>query len=160
MPIAEGDRIPADASGTTWQDKPTPTPLAELVAGKKVIIFGIPGAFTPTCSNQHLPSFAQNQSALAAKGIDSVICMSTNDIFVLQAWNEASGASHITMFADGNGDVTRALDLGLDASGMGLGYRTTRFAMFVDDGVVKALQVEEKPGTCEVTSAESILTRV
>jgi peroxiredoxin len=161
MPIAEGASIPAEAGGITWQDgKPAPTKLADLVAGKKAIIFGIPGAFTPTCSNQHLPSFAQNESALRAKGIDSVICVSTNDIFVLNAWNQASGAGHITMFADGNGDVTRALDLGLDASGNGLGFRTTRFAMFVDDGVVKALNVEEKPGTCDLSSADSILARV
>ena len=161
MPIAEGARIPADAKGTALADgKPAPTALADLVAGKKAVIFGIPGAFTPTCSNQHLPSFAQNQSALADKGIDTVICMSTNDIFVLNAWNAASGADHITMFADGNGDVTRALDLGVDLGVAGLGFRTTRFAMVVDDGVVTALNVEESPGTCEVTSADGILSRV
>ena len=161
MSIAEGARIPADAQGRIWQDdKPTPASLADVVAGKKAIIFGIPGAFTPTCSNQQLPGFAQNASALADKGIDTVICLATNDIFVLNAWNAAGGAEHITMFSDGNGDVTRALDLGLDASAGGLGFRTTRFAMYVDDGVVKALNVEEKPGTCDLSSAESILARV
>ena len=161
MPIAEGASIPADASGMTFQDgKPAPTALADLVAGKRAIVFGIPGAFTGTCTNQHLPSFAQNQEALSAKGIEAVICMSTNDISVLSAWNAAHGAESITMFADGNGDVTRALDLGVDLSVAGMGFRTRRFAMYVDDGVVKALNVEEKPGVCEISSATGILERV
>ncbi|PZC47568.1 MAG: cytochrome c peroxidase [Chloroflexi bacterium] len=161
MPIAEGASIPADASGMTFQDgKPAPTALAELVAGKRAIVFGIPGAFTGTCTNQHLPSFAQNQEALSAKGIETVICMSMNDISVLSAWNAAHGAASITMFADGNGDVTRALDLGVDLSVAGMGFRTRRFAMFVENGVVKALNVEEKPGICEISSATGILERV
>jgi len=145
----------------TFQDgKPAPTALAELVAGKRAIVFGIPGAFTGTCTNQHLPSFAQNQEALSAKGIETVICMSMNDISVLSAWNAAHGAASITMFADGNGDVTRALDLGVDLSVAGMGFRTRRFAMFVENGVVKALNVEEKPGICEISSATGILERV
>ena len=116
-------------------------------------MFGVPGAYTGTCTNQHLPSFAENQAALTEKGIDTVICMSTNDISVLDAWNAAHGAEHITMLADGNGDITRALDLGVDLSVVGMGFRTRRFAMFVDDGVVKALNVEESPATCGITSA-------
>ena len=158
MPIAEGATIPADASGRTMQDgKPEPTTLADLVAGKKAIVFGVPGAFTGTCTNQHLPSFAENEAALTAKGIDAVICMSTNDIFVLQAWNAAHGAEHITMLADGSGNLTRAMDLGLDLSGLGLGFRCTRFAMIVEGGVVKAVQLEESPGACAMTSASAIL---
>ncbi|MXY79493.1 MAG: peroxiredoxin [Chloroflexi bacterium] len=161
MPIAEGDTVPADASGTTMQDgKPSATTLAGLVAGKKAVVFGVPGAYTGTCTNQHLPSFAENQAALTEKGIDTVICMSTNDISVLDAWNAAHGAEHITMLADGNGDITRALDLGVDLSVVGMGFRTRRFAMFVDDGVVKALNVEESPATCGITSASGILERV
>ena len=161
MPIAEGATIPADASGRTMQDgKPEPTTLADLVAGKKAIVFGVPGAFTGTCTNQHLPSFAGNEAALTAKGVDAVICMSTNDISVLGAWNDAHGAAHITMLADGNGDVTRALDLGVDLSVVGMGFRTRRFAMFVDDGVVKAINVEESPAVCGISSATSILERV
>ena len=160
MPIAEGDRIPEEAGGITWQDgKPSPTKLADLVAGKKVIVFGIPGAFTPTCTNDHLPSFAQSEKTLREKGIQEVICLSMNDIFVLNAWNAASGASHITMFADGNGEVTQALDLALDLGMAGLGTRTTRFAMVVEGGIVQALSVEEKAGVCDVSSAGSILAR-
>ncbi|MEE9278083.1 MAG: peroxiredoxin, partial [Dehalococcoidia bacterium] len=151
----------ADVGGVIMEGgAPKPVKLSELVAGKKAIIFGIPGAFTPTCSNQHLPSFVNDAQALADKGIDSVICMSTNDIFVLQAWNQASGGENITMLADGNGDISRALDLGLDASALGLGFRTTRFAMYVEDGVVKALNVEESPRECTVSSAQGILERV
>ena len=160
MPIAEGDRIPTEAGGITWQDgKPSPTKLTDLVAGKKAIVFGIPGAFTPTCTNDHLPSFAQSEAALHEKGIEVVICLSMNDIFVLNAWNAAGGAPHVTMFADGNGEVTRALDLGLNLEAAGLGTRTARFAMVVEDGVVRALNVEEKAGTCDVSSAGSILAR-
>jgi peroxiredoxin len=161
MPIAEGDTVPADAAGRTLQDgSPEPTTLAELVAGKRAIVFGVPGAYTGTCTNQHLPSFAANQAALTDKNIDAVICMSTNDISVLSAWNDAHGADHITMLADGNGEITRALDLGVDLSVVGMGFRTRRFAMFVEDGVVKALNVEESPATCGITSATGILERV
>ncbi len=160
MPIAEGAQIPAEASGITWQDgTPSPKKLADLVAGKKAIVFGIPGAFTPTCSNDHLPSFAQSEAALREKGVEEVICLAMNDIFVLSAWNAANGAPHITMLADGNGEVTQALDLALDLHAVGLGTRTARFAMVVEDGVVRALNVEEKAGTCDVSSAGSILAR-
>ena len=161
MPIAEGASIPTDVQGTIMgDDGPSPVNLAELVAGKKSILFGIPGAFTPTCTNQHLPSYVDDAAELTAKGIEQVICMSTNDIFVLSAWNSASGGANVTMLADGSGDITRALDLGLDLSARGMGYRTTRFAMIVDNGVVQALNVEESPGSCSVTSAQGILERV
>ena len=159
MAIAEGSKVPADVGGIVWKDGPTPVKLADLVAGKKSILFGIPGAFTPTCSNDHLPTFTKDAQAIVDKGIDQVICISTTDIFVLQAWNKASGGDNITMLADGNGDVTRALDLGLDASGLGLGFRTTRFAMLIDDGVVTALNVEGSPRECTVSTAQSILER-
>ncbi len=141
-------------------DGPAPTNLAELLGGKKSVLFGIPGAFTPTCTNQHLPSYVNDAAALQAKGIEQVICMSTNDIFVLDAWNKANGGSSVTMLADGSGDITRALDLGLDLSARGMGYRTTRFAMVVDDGVVQALNIEESPAACTVSSAQAILERV
>ena len=158
MAIAEGSAVP-EAGGVIWADGPKPTTLADLFAGKKSILFGVPGAFTPTCSNLHLPSF-NDKAQLDAKGIDQVVCMSTNDIFVMQAWNESAGAEHITMLADGNGDVTRALDLGLDASGFGLGFRCMRFAAVIDDGVITALNLEEEPGACELTTASGILERV
>lgn len=159
MAIAEGSPVP-EVTGTIWQDGPKPASLPELFKGKRSILFGVPGAFTPTCSNLHLPSFVADKAALDAKGIDQVVCMSTNDIFVLNAWNQAGGGDHITMLADGNGDITRALDLGLDASGFGLGFRCLRFAAFIEDGVIKALNLEENPGACEMTSAKGILERV
>ena len=159
MAIAEGSAVP-EVGGTIWKDGPAPTTLGELFGGKKSILFGVPGAFTPTCSNLHLPTFVADKAALDAKGIEQVVCMSTNDIFVLQAWNEASGGDNVTMLADGNGDITRALNLGLDASGFGLGFRTARFAAYIDDGVIKALNLEENPATCETTSAKGILERI
>jgi peroxiredoxin len=157
MPIAAGDTLP-DAKGTVMSGgRPGPVSLSELVGDKKTVIFGVPGAFTPTCTNDHLPTFAAGADQLNAAGIEQTICMSTNDIFVLQAWNAAHGAEHITMLADGSGDITRALDIGLDLSGLGLGFRCTRFAMLVEDGKVKAFQTEENPGTCAMTSASAIL---
>ena len=158
MAIAEGSPVP-DVGGVTWADGPKPITLPELFAGKKSILFGVPGAFTPTCSNLHLPSF-NDKAQLDAKGIDQVVCMSTNDIFVLHSWNESAGAEHIQMLADGNGDITRALDLGLDASGFGLGFRCLRFAAVIDDGVITALNLEEEPAACDLTTAASILERV
>ncbi len=157
MPIAAGDALP-DVSGTVMAGgRPGPVSLREYVGGKKTVIFGVPGAFTPTCTNDHLPTFAVAADALAAAGIEQTICMSTNDIFVLEAWNAAHGAGHITMLADGSGDLTRAMDLGLDLSGLGLGFRCTRFAMLIEDGRVKAVQLEESPGACAMTSAAAIL---
>ena len=159
MPIAEGAAIP-EARGTVMSGgRPGPASLSELTAGKKTVLFGVPGAFTPTCTNDHLPTFAVAADQLAAAGIEQTICMSTNDIFVLEAWNAAHGAEHITMLADANGDITRALDVGLDLGGLGLGFRCTRFAAILEDGQVKALQTEENPGACALTSAAAILER-
>ena len=157
MPIAAGDTLP-DATGTVMNPNgPGPANLRELVGTKKTVLFGVPGAFTHTCTNDHLPTFAVSADALAAAGIEQTICMSTNDIFVLQAWNAAHGAEHITMLADGTGNITRALDVGLDLGGRGLGFRCTRFAMLIEDGAVKAFQTEQNPGTCALTSASAIL---
>lgn len=157
MAIEVGSDLP-EARGTVMAEgRPSPVSLRELVGGKKTVIFGVPGAFTPTCTNDHLPTFAASASQLADAGIEQTICMSTNDIFVLSAWNAAHGAGHITMLADGVGEVTKALDLGLDLTGLGLGFRCTRFAMIVEGGKVKALQTEESPGTCAMTSASAIL---
>ena len=161
MPIAAGAKLPADVTGFVMEnDKPTPKTLGELTAGKKVVMFGVPGAFTPTCDQQHLPSYVQELSNLGAKGVDQVICMSMNDIFVLQEWNKASGASSILMLSDGNGDITNALDLALDGTGFGLGQRTTRFALIADDGMVRAVEVEAKAGECSVSAAPNILSQL
>lgn len=157
MPIAAGDTLP-DARGIVISEgRPGPVSLKDLVGEKKTVVFGVPGAFTPTCTNDHLPTFATSADQLNAAGIEQTICMSTNDIFVLSAWNAAHGADHITMLADGSGDITRAMDIGLDLSGLGLGFRCTRFAMLVDGGVVRAFQTEENPGACALTSAAAIL---
>ena len=121
------------------------------------MIFGVPGAFTPTCTNDHLPTFAVGKDQLDAAGIEQTICMSTNDIFVLQAWNAAHGAEHITMLADGSGDITRAMDIGLDLSGLGLGFRCTRFAMLVEAAWSRRSRRRRIPGPAAMTSAAAIL---
>ena len=157
MAIEVGAELP-DVNGTVMAEgRPSAVSLRELVGGKKTVLFGVPGAFTPTCTNDHLPTYAASESALSDAGVEQTICMSTNDIFVLSAWNAAHGAGHITMLADGAGELTRALDLGLDLTGLGLGFRCTRFAMLVEGGKVKAIQTEESPGTCAMTSAAAIL---
>ena len=124
---------------------------------RKVVLFSVPGAFTPTCSAQHLPGFVQNADAIKAKGIDEIICIAVNDAFVMDAWGKSQniGAS-VTLLSDGNGEFTQALGLGLDGTGFGLGQRGQRFAMVVENGTVTHLAVEE-PGAFEVSSAERIL---
>ena len=158
MPISEGAPLPAGLDGSVLEGgRPAAKSLNDLVAGKKAVVFGIPGAFTPTCTKDHLPSFARNAAGLKAKGIDTVICLATNDAWVMEAWNQQFGDPSITMLADPQGAVTKGLDLGLND--FGVGYRTKRFAMIVENGAVKALNIEEQPGTCTVSSAEGILER-
>jgi len=128
---------------------------ADIFDGKKVVLFAVPGAFTPTCSMAHLPGFVVHVDAIKAKGVDTVACMSVNDVFVMDAWGKAANAEHLVMLADGNGDFTKALDLVLDASVYGMGARSKRFAMVVDDGVVSLLNIDE--AALEATSAEAIL---
>ncbi len=157
MTIQVGDRIPSVSFKYLGKDGMTETSTDELFAGKTVVLFAVPGAFTPTCSAKHLPSFIENREALAAKGVDQVICMAVNDPFVMKAWAEKAGAGEaIFMLPDGNAALTRALGLEFDGSGYGLGTRSQRFAMVVKDGVVTQLAVE-KPGAYEVSSAESVL---
>jgi len=129
----------------------------EYFANKKVDVFGLPGAFTPTCSAKHLPGFIEKHPELKAKGVDKIACLSVNDAFVMEAWGKAQGADgKVDMLADGNGDLTRALGLEMDATGYGMGKRSKRYAMLVDDGVVKWIAVEQ-PGQFEVSSAEAVL---
>jgi glutaredoxin/glutathione-dependent peroxiredoxin len=160
MTIKVGDTIP---SATLMQMKdggPKPVKTDDLFAGKKVVVFALPGAFTPTCSAKHLPSFVQNADAIKAKGIDAIACVSVNDAFVMGAWGEQQKVGDkIMMLGDGNGDLTRALGLEMDGSRFGMGKRSQRFAMIVDNGVVKQLNVEE-PGAFAVSSAEHILTQL
>lgn len=160
MTIKVGDRIP---SATLMQMKggaPQPVKTDDLFSGKKVALFALPGAFTPTCSAKHLPGFVQHADDLRRKGIDAVACVSVNDAFVMGAWGEHQGTGDkVMMLADGNGDFARALGLEMDATKYGMGRRSQRFSMIVDDGVVKQLNVEE-PGAFAVSSAEHMLQQL
>ena len=160
MAIKEGDKVP-DVKVTEMVDgKPTPTTLAELSAGKRVVVFAVPGAFTPTCSMKHLPGFVEQHDALKKKGADEIACLAVNDAFVMDAWGKNSNAGgKVRMLADGNGELTRALGLGMDASGFGMGQRSQRYAMILRDGKVEALMVEPGPGL-NASSAESVLARL
>ena len=160
MTIKVGDKIP---SATLMQMKdggPKPITTSELFDGKKVVVFALPGAFTPTCSAKHLPGFIQNADAIHAKGVDTIACLSVNDAFVMGAWGDNQGAAgKVVMLADGNGDFTRALGLEMDASKFGMGQRSKRYAMIVDNGIVKVLDVEE-PGAFSVSSAEHVIKQL
>ncbi|HEY5084099.1 MAG TPA: peroxiredoxin [Rhizomicrobium sp.] len=155
--IKVGDKIP---SATLMQMKdggPKPVTTDQLFAGRKVALFALPGAFTPTCSAKHLPGFIQHSDALKAKGIDAIACVSVNDAFVMGAWGDQQKAGDkVMMLADGNGDFTRALGLELDATKFGMGKRSQRFSMVVDNGVVTQLNVEA-PGAYEVSSADHMM---
>ncbi len=154
MPISEGEKIPAVTVKTTDMKDVT---TEELFGGKKVVLFAVPGAFTPTCSEQHLPGYISNAEAIRAKGVDSILCVSVNDAFVMGAWGKERGAGDaVTMIADGNGDFSKALGLDFDGSGIGFGIRSQRYAAIVEDGVVTKLAVEE-PMKFDVSSAEAIL---
>lgn len=160
MTIAEGDRIPACDSLMVMGEKgPEKVTTDSLFKDKKVVLFAVPGAFTPGCSNTHLPGFIVNADAILAKDVDSIICMAVNDAFVMDAWGKAQNAEHITMLADGNGEFTRAMGLTMDGSGFGMGERCQRMAMIIEDGKVSHLAVEPKGGVT-VSSAESILEQL
>jgi glutaredoxin/glutathione-dependent peroxiredoxin len=157
MTIAVGDRVP-DVKVFTFGDKgPEATTSTEVLGSGKVVLFGVPGAFTPTCSDHHLPGFVLRAEELRAKGAEKVVCMSVNDPFVMGAWGRDQNAGDaVVMLADGNGDLTGALGLAMDGSGFGLGSRSQRFAAILDDGVVTWLAVEPGPGL-SVSSVEEVL---
>ena len=155
MTIKVGDKVPEGMMTVMGAEGPVGISTADIFDGKKVVLFAVPGAFTPTCSMAHLPGFVVHVDAIKAKGVDTVACMSVNDVFVMDAWGKAANAEHLVMLADGNGDFTKALDLVLDASVYGMGARSKRFAMVVDDGVVSLLNIDE--AALEGTSAEAIL---
>ena len=157
MTIKVGDRIPTATLKHMTKDGPANVTTDELFKGKKVVLFSVPGAFTPTCHAKHLPGFVQNIDKLKAKGVDTVACLAVNDVFVMDAWAKASGASDkVLMLADGNADFTKALGLELDASGFGMGTRGKRFALVAKDGVVTQLNVESA-GEFRVSAAEFVL---
>jgi peroxiredoxin len=157
MAIKVGDKIPSAKLRHMTAEGPKEISTDEIFKGKKVVLFAVPGAFTPTCSAKHLPGFVQNAGAIKAKGIDTIACLAVNDAFVMGAWGKAQGTEgKVQMLADGNGSFTKELGLEMDGSGFGLGTRSKRYAMVVEDGVVKALNVEN-PGAFEVSSAESVM---
>ena len=157
--IKEGDALPAATLLKATDSGVEPVESASLTG--RVALFGLPGAFTGTCTTQHLPSFMRNVGAFRDKGVDRVVCVAVNDPFVLKAWSDATGAAEagVEILADASGDLTRALGLEFDVPAFGLFGRAKRFAMLVRDGKVEALNLEEKPGTCELTAGENLLAR-
>ena len=157
MTIKAGDRMPSGKLKTMTADGPKDVATDDLFKGKKVVLFSVPGAFTPTCDAKHLPGFIQNAEQLKAKGVDTVACMAVNDVFVMNAWGKHSNVGDkVLMLADGNGDYARALGLELDARGFGMGTRGQRFAIIIDDGVATTVNVEA-PGQFKVSAAEHLL---
>jgi len=158
MTIAVGDSIPDVTVHVMGESVPEPKNSAELFAGRKVVLFALPGAFTPTCSAKHLPGFINMASEFFEKGVDAIICLSVNDAWVMDAWGKAQGADgKVIMVADGSGDLSRAMGLTADMSGAGFGERSIRYAMIVDNGVVTHLNVEE-PRKFEISDAQTMLT--
>ena len=157
MTISAGEKLPPVTLKHMTADGVQDVTTEELCSGKKVVIFALPGAFTPTCSAKHLPGFVQHAAQLRDKGVDVIACLSVNDAFVMDAWGrDQSVGGDVLMLADGNADLTKALGLEMDGTGFGMGIRSQRYAMVIDDGVVTTLNIEE-PGAFEVSSAEAIL---
>jgi len=156
MTISVGDKLPDVTLVKATADGPEKIQSSEYFAGRKVALFSVPGAFTPTCSARHLPGYVEKADELKAKGVDEIACTAVNDAFVMNAWKGANDADAITMLADGNGEFAEAVGLTMDGSGFGLGKRGQRYSMIVDDGVVKELNVEA-PGDFSVSSADHML---
>jgi peroxiredoxin len=159
MTISVGDRLPEVPLSLATPEGPQPTTSGEYFKGKRVALFAVPGAFTPTCSARHLPSYVDKAQDLKSQGIDEIACISVNDPFVMAAWGERDGSGDITMLADGNGEFTDAVGLGMDGSKFGMGQRSQRYSMIVDDGVVEQLNVEA-PGEYRASSAEHMLDQL
>lgn len=157
MTISTGDNIPAGTLKTMGADGPMDISTDEIFAGKKVLLFAVPGAFTPGCSMTHMPGYVVNADKIKAAGVDTIACMAVNDAFVMDAWGKAQNADEILMLADGMGEFTAALGLELDASAFGLGTRSQRFALLAEDGVVTHLNVEPGAGV-DVSSAETMMS--
>ncbi|MEQ5801507.1 peroxiredoxin [Halomonas sp. H10-9-1] len=158
MTIATGDRFPDVTIKTNGPDGPEDLSTGNFFAGRKVVLFAVPGAFTPGCSNTHMPGFVVNADKIFAKGVDAIACLAVNDAFVMGAWQRDQNAQAITMLADGNAELTRALGLEKDASAAGMGTRCQRFAMLLDDGVVTYLGIDEKG--VDQSSAETLLAQL
>lgn len=158
MAIQVGDKLPSINLRILGEKGPEVVNTDALTSGKKVVLFAVPGAFTPGCSLTHLPGFVVNADTIKAKGVDSIICTSVNDAFVMDAWGKAQNAEHIIMAADADAELAKALGLELDASGFGLGTRSQRYAMIIDQGVISYLGVDEK--AIEASSAETVLAQL
>lgn len=162
MTISVGDKLPDATLLRIGAEGPEQVAIGPLVSGRKVVIFGLPGAFTGTCTSAHLPSFMRNKEAFAQKGVDEIICLSVNDPFVMQAWSDSTGAGEagITLLGDSAAELTKAIGMDFTAPPAGLIDRSKRYAMLVEDGVVKVLNVEENPGVCETSAGETLLQQV
>ena len=161
MPIKVGDTLPNVTFRIHTAEGPNkPKTTDDIFKGKKVVLFAVPGAFTPTCNNLHIPSFLSNIAAFKAKGVDTIAVTGVNDAFVMDAWKKSTGAEGIDFLADGNAEFAKAIGMELDASGNGLGIRSKRYSMLVEDGVVKQLNIEEAPGKCEVSGGQALLAQV
>jgi peroxiredoxin len=159
MTIQVGDKLPDVPLSIATPDGPQPTSSSDYFAGKRVALFAVPGAFTPTCSARHLPSYVEKAADLKGKGVDEIACISVNDPFVMAAWGKSDGSSDITMLADGNGEFAEAVGLAFDGSKFGMGRRSQRYSMVVNDGVVEQVNVEA-PGEYRASSAETMLDQL
>ncbi len=159
MTLSTGDRLPSAKFIEMGADGPGTVSTDDLFPGRKVVLFAVPGAFTPTCHNTHVPSFVRNAEALAEKGVAEIVCVSVNDPFVMKAWGEATGAKDagIRMLSDADSSFTKAIGMDFDAPPAGLMARSKRYAMLVEDGVVRVLNLEDSPGQCGITAGETIL---
>jgi peroxiredoxin len=159
MAINVGDKLPDVPLTVATPDGPEQTTTTDFFGGRRVALFAVPGAYTPTCSARHLPSYVEKASELKGKGVDEIACISVNDPFVMSAWNKSDGSQDITMLADGNGAFAEAVGLSMDASKFGMGTRSQRYSMLVNDGVVEQLNVEA-PGEYRASSAETLLEQL
>lgn len=160
MPIKSGDRLPSATVYEMTNDGPQPRTVEELTRGRRIVIFGLPGAFTPTCSARHVPGFLEQHAQIRAKGVDDILCVSVNDAYVMGAWGKAQGtAGKIRMIADGSADFAKAAGLDLDLGARGMGVRSQRYSLYAEDGVIKLLNVEQ-PGKFEVSDAGTLLIQL
>jgi peroxiredoxin len=158
MSIKVGDKLPDATFRVLSAEGPKPVTTSEVFSGKKVALFAVPGAFTPTCSQKHLPSFLAHIDEFTKKGVDAIVCVAVNDPFVLGAWETTSGAKGKVLFlSDGNAEFTKKIGMDFDGSGFGLGTRSKRYSMLVENGVVKAMNVEDSPAACSITGGEALL---
>ena len=157
MTIQVGDRLPQATFRVMTADGPAAKTTDDIFKGRKVVLVAVPGAFTPTCHRNHLPGYVQRGAEIRAKGVDAIAVTAVNDVFVMDAWAKASGGDGIEFLADGNGDFAKAIGLTMDGSGFGLGTRSQRYSMVVDDGIVTAINIEDGPGKADISGAENLL---